>query len=214
MAKRDATTRPTPSTGRPAAPKKASASPLAKKKSAARTTATRAAPETVAPTLAQRLVPPRSDPKAPRYWLMKSEPDVYSIDDLARDGSTAWEGVRNYTARNFMRDEMALGDRILFYHSNAEPPGIAGLAEVVGLAEADATQFDPKSEYFDAGATRDAPRWLAVRVGFVSKLPRLVPLDVLKADRSLDGMLVVAKGQRLSVQPVLEAHYRRVLALV
>lgn len=206
MAKRDETSRPTTTSGRRGAPKTP-----AKKKPQARAPAKRAAAP--GPTLAQRLVPARSDPKAPRFWLMKSEPDVYSIDDLARDGSTAWEGVRNYTARNFMRDEMALGDRILFYHSNAEPPGIAGLAEVVGLAEADATQFDPKSEYFDAAATRDAPRWLAVRVGFVSKLKRLVPLDVLKADRSLDGMLVVAKGQRLSVQPVLEAHYRRVLAL-
>jgi predicted RNA-binding protein with PUA-like domain len=185
----------------------------AKKKPAGRTTTKRAATKETLATAAQRLVPARADPRPPRFWLMKSEPDVYSIDDLARDGSTAWEGVRNYTARNFMRDEMALGDRILFYHSNAEPPGIAGLAEVVGLAEADATQFDPKSEYFDPAATRDAPRWLAVRVGFVSKLPRLVPLDALKADRALTGMLVVAKGQRLSVQPVAEVHYHRVLAL-
>lgn len=162
---------------------------------------------------AARLVPPRADPKAPRFWLMKSEPDVYSIDDLARDGSTAWEGVRNYTARNFMRDDMALGDRILFYHSNAEPPGIAGLGEVVGLAAPDPTQFDPASEYFDPGATKDAPRWLAVRVGFVAKLGRLVSLEALKRDPALAGMLVLAKGQRLSVQPVTEAHYLRVLAL-
>jgi len=209
MAKRDETTRSTPTAGRPGAPKKTKNK---KKKSPSRTAA-RAAPKAPGPSAASRLVPARSDPKAPRYWLMKSEPDVYSIDDLARDRSTAWEGVRNYTARNFMRDEMALADRILFYHSNAEPPGVAGIAEVVGLAEADATQFNPKSEYFDAAATRQAPRWLAVRVGFVSKLPRLVPLDVLKADRSLSGMLVVAKGQRLSVQPVAEAHYHRVLSL-
>jgi predicted RNA-binding protein with PUA-like domain len=166
------------------------------------------------PGAAKLLVPPRSDPKAPRFWLMKSEPDVYSIDDLARDGSTGWEGVRNYTARNFMRDEMALGDRVLFYHSNAEPSGIAGIGRIVGLAEPDPTQFDPKSEYFDAGSTKDDPRWLMVRVGFAEKLKRLLPLDELKKEKGLSGMLLLAKGQRLSVQPVTEDHYRKVLALV
>lgn len=171
------------------------------------------APKKPAPGAAKLLVPPRSDPKAPRYWLMKSEPDVYSIDDLSRDGSTGWEGVRNYTARNFMRDEMALGDRVLFYHSNAEPSGIAGIGQIVGLAEPDPSQFDPKSEYFDAGASKDDPRWLMVRIGFVEKLKRLVPLDELKKEKGLAGMLLLAKGQRLSVQPVTEEHYRQVLAL-
>lgn len=153
------------------------------------------------------------DPRAPRYWLMKSEPDVYSIDDLARDGSTTWEGVRNYTARNFMRDEMALGDPVLFYHSNAEPPGIAGLGKIVGLAEPDPFQFDPKSPYHDPDAKKDDPRWVMVRVGFDRKLPKLVSLDRLKAEPRLHKMLVVQKGQRLSVQPVEREHFELVLTL-
>lgn len=153
------------------------------------------------------------DPRAPRYWLMKSEPDVYSIDDLARDGSTTWEGVRNYTARNFMRDEMALGDPVLFYHSNAEPPGIAGLGKIVGLAEPDPFQFDPKSPYHDPDAKKDDPRWVMVRVGFDRKLPKLVSLDRLKTEPRLSKMLVVQKGQRLSVQPVEREHFELVLTL-
>jgi predicted RNA-binding protein with PUA-like domain len=198
MARSKKAPKPTPT------PKKA-ASRAVPKKSAAK--------KRPVPGAAKLLVPPRADPKAPRYWLMKSEPDVYSIDDLARDRTTSWEGVRNYTARNFMRDEMALGDRVLFYHSNAEPSGIAGVGEIVGLAEPDPTQFDPKSPYFDPDAKRAEPRWLMVRVGFAEKLRRVVPLDELKKDRALTGMLLLAKGQRLSVQPVTEAHYARVVTL-
>jgi predicted RNA-binding protein with PUA-like domain len=148
-----------------------------------------------------------------QYWLMKSEPDVYGIDDLARDGSTGWEGVRNYQARNFMRDTMRVGDLVLFYHSNAEPPGVAGLARVAGGAEPDPTQFDPGSEYFDAGSKPEDPRWLHVRVGFVERFAEVVPLEVLRNDAALAGMALLQRGQRLSVQPVSAAHFARVLAL-
>lgn len=148
----------------------------------------------------------------PRIWLMKSEPDVFSIDDLARDGSTSWEGVRNYQARNYMI-EMKLGDRVLFYHSNAEPSGVAGIAEVVRLAYPDPLQFDPKSEYYDAKSKLDDPRWKMVDVGFVERFPKTLSLDAMKADAELDGMLVLQKGTRLSVTPVTEAHFARVVTL-
>jgi predicted RNA-binding protein with PUA-like domain len=148
-----------------------------------------------------------------KCWLLKSEPDVFSIDDLKRDGETTWEGVRNYTARNFMRDGMSLGDLVLYYHSNAEPPGIVGVGRISGMAEPDPFQFDPKSPYYDEDAKKDDPRWLMVRVAFVEKFPKLVSLDQLKADPALASMLVVQKGQRLSVQPVEKANFDRVRAL-
>ncbi len=151
--------------------------------------------------------------QATQYWLMKSEPDVYAIVDLERDGTTGWEGVRNYQARNFMRDAMRLGDLVLFYHSNAEPPGVAGIARVAGPAEPDPTQFDAGSEYHDPGSDPADPRWLHVRVGFVERFAEVVPLEVLRADASLAGMPLLARGQRLSVQPVSPAHFARVLAL-
>ncbi len=146
-------------------------------------------------------------------WLMKSEPDVYSIDDLARDGTTTWEGVRNFTARNFMRDGMKVGDLVLYYHSNAEPSGVAGIAKVSRLAYPDPTQFDEKSEYFDPTAKKDEPRWLMVEVAFVEKFPAFVSLETLKKDEALAEMLVVQKGQRLSVQPVEKKHFERVVAM-
>lgn len=142
---------------------------------------------------------------------MKSEPNVYSIDDLARDGHTAWTGVRNYEARNFMR-AMAAGDRVLFYHSNAEPSGIAGLAEVSKAAYPDGTQFDRLSEYFEPRATLDNPVWFHVEVRFVEKLPRLVALAELRKDPVLRGMKLFQRG-RLSVVPVEARQWRRVLAL-
>lgn len=150
--------------------------------------------------------------RRPRHWLMKSEPDVYSIDALAKQGRGPWEGVRNYQARNHMR-QMAVGDLVLFYHSSCEPPGVAGVARVCREAYPDPTQFDRKSEYFDAKATRAAPRWHMVDLEFVEKLPRLVSLDELRDDPALAGMLVIRRGMRLSVQPVEAAHFRRVLAL-
>jgi predicted RNA-binding protein with PUA-like domain len=147
------------------------------------------------------------------FWLMKSEPDVFSIDDLERDGTTGWEGVRNYQARNFMRDQMAVGDLVLYYHSNAEPSGLAGLAKVAGPAITDPTQFDKKSEYYDAASKKDDPTWKMVTVAFVEKFPRVVSLAELKAQKALEGMGVLQKGQRLSVMPVSKAHVAVVLKL-
>lgn len=146
------------------------------------------------------------------YWLIKSEPDVYSINALERDGRTHWEGVRNYQARNHLR-AMKAGDLVLFYHSNADPPGVAGLARVCREAYADDAQFDAKSDYYDAKSKREDPRWSRVDVEFVERFLELVPLDVLKSDARLDGMLVRKPGMRLSVQPVDPAHFKRVLRL-
>jgi predicted RNA-binding protein with PUA-like domain len=147
-----------------------------------------------------------------RYWLMKSEPDVYSIEDLQRDGTTCWNSVRNYQARNFMRDDMKAGDRVLFYHSNAKPPGVAGIAEVARQAYPDHTALDPEDDYFDPGATQDEPRWYMVDVRFVEKFNVVLPLDELKSRRSFDDMLVTGKS-RLSVQPVAKKHYDAVVKL-
>ena len=146
------------------------------------------------------------------YWLMKSEPEVFSIQALARAKKTHWEGVRNYQARNHLR-AMSVDDLVLFYHSNADPPGVAGVARVCREAYPDATQFDAKSHYYDAKSPRDEPRWSLVDVEFVEELAEFVPLEQLKADPELEGMLVIKKGMRLSVQPVEVAHFRRVLRL-
>ena len=138
-----------------------------------------------------------------RYWLMKSEPDEFSIDDLARAPRRrgAWYGVRNYQARNFMRDQMQVGDQVLFYHSSCAEPGIAGLAEVCAKAYPDETQFDTKSKYYDAKATRDKPRWVNVDVRFIKKT-RLVGLAELRSHKALAGMQVLARGNRLSITAV------------
>jgi len=144
-----------------------------------------------------------------RYWLMKSEPDEASIDDLANAPSRTlpWTGVRNYQARNFMRDTMQLGDGVLFYHSSCPEPGIAGLARVVSHAYPDPTQFDPKSDYFDPKSTRESPRWMLVDVEFVKKTP-LISLTELRKHPQLADMRVLAKGNRLSITPVTEAEWR------
>ena len=147
----------------------------------------------------------------PRYWLMKSEPGSYSIDDLERDRTTHWEGVRNYQARNLMR-EMARGDMVLFYHSSADPAGVAGIARVERTAYPDHFSWDSDSRYFDAKSSPEEPRWWMVDISFVKKLPRLVTLAELKADPTLQGMLVTGKS-RLSVQPVERADFRKVLDL-
>jgi predicted RNA-binding protein with PUA-like domain len=147
-----------------------------------------------------------------QYWLMKTEPDVYSIDDLAQAGQSPWEGVRNYQARNHMRD-MRIGDLALFYHSSTEPPGVVGISRVCREAYPDETQFDPKSEYYDAKSKKDAPRWDRVEVEMVEKLPQIVTLETLKNDPACEGMLVVKRGMRLSVQPVDKLHFQHVLAL-
>lgn len=148
-----------------------------------------------------------------RHWLIKSEPDVFSIDDLQRVGREPWSGVRNYQARNFMRDVMRPGDLALFYHSNATPPGVVGVAEVVGAPYPDPTQFDPESEYFDPKASVAQPRWMLVDFGFVAKFPSPVTLQRLRDDSPLEGMLVLQKGTRLSITPVEAAHFKRVCEL-
>lgn len=137
-----------------------------------------------------------------KYWLMKSEPDVYGIDNLKNDKTTWWEGVRNYQARNFMMKDMQVGDEVLFYHSNAVPPGIAGVAVVSHRAEPDKTQFDKKSEYYDPKATKEKPIWFCAQVKYVAKLKELIPLETIKSDPMLSDMLVIKRGQRLSIQPV------------
>ncbi len=157
-------------------------------------------------------MPPK---RARHYWLMKSEPDVYSFDDLCAEpsGATLWDGVRNYQARNTMRDLMKKGDRVFFYHSNTKPPGIAGLAEVVREAYDDPTQFDPDNKYFDPKSSPDNPRWQLVDIGPLDRLPRLVSLDELKANPRLEGMEVIRKGSRLSVQPVSASEWKEVLRM-
>lgn len=145
-------------------------------------------------------------------WLAKSEPDVFSIHDLARDGTTGWEGVRNYQARNYMR-AMKLGDRVVYYHSNAEPSGVAGVAEVAREAYPDPTQFDATNEYYDEGSKPDDPRWSTVDLRWVETFPALIPLATLKADPGLAGLEVARKGTRLSVHPVSEEHFARLLEL-
>jgi predicted RNA-binding protein with PUA-like domain len=147
------------------------------------------------------------------HWLMKSEPDAFSIDDLKRKKREAWDGVRNYQARNFMRDGMRPGDKVFFYHSNCAVPGIAGIAEVATDAYPDPSQFDPKSKYFDPGSSRDNPRWMLVDVKFVKKLKRTISLDEMKSDPALDGMALLRKGNRLSVMPVEATHWRHILTL-
>jgi predicted RNA-binding protein with PUA-like domain len=148
----------------------------------------------------------------PRSWLMKSEPEVYSIDDLARDGSTFWEGVRNYQARNFMRDDMRPGDRVLFYHSNADPTGVAGLARVCRAGYPDPSARDPESEFHDPKASDADPRWFMVDVEFVERFPRVVTLDELRQEPGLEKMLVTNKS-RLSVQPVTDAEFEIVVRM-
>ncbi len=148
------------------------------------------------------------------YWLMKSEPSEFSIDDLAKakEQSVAWFGVRNYLARNFMRDQMKVGDDVLFYHSSCPAPGVAGLARVSTNAYPDETQFDKKSKYFDAKATRETPRWMLVDVQLVKKT-RLVSLAEMRKTKPLEDMLILQRGNRLSITPVTAGQWKAVLKL-
>src|SRR6185369_16754484 len=142
-----------------------------------------------------------------KYWLMKVEPGAYSIDDLKRDRTTKWEGVRNYQARNFMRDEMKAGDGVLFYASNADPSGVTGLAEILRDGYPDPFAFKKGHKYFDESSKKDAPTWFTVDVGYVETFPSIVSLDTLKSTRGLENMVVTKKGSRLSIQPVTRAEY-------
>ena len=150
-----------------------------------------------------------------RHWLMKAEPDVFGIDDLAREPNqtVGWYGVRNYQARNFMRDGMQIGDLALFYHSGVALPGVAGIVEISSHAYPDPTQLDPESHYFDPRATVAAPRWQQVDVKLVRKTP-YVSLQTMRATPELEGMQVLARGNRLSITPVEAAHWRAMMALM
>jgi predicted RNA-binding protein with PUA-like domain len=144
-----------------------------------------------------------------KYWLMKTEPDVFSIQDLKKNKTTLWEGVRNYQARNFMVS-MEVGDDVLFYHSSCEVPGVAGLAVVSKKAVPDPLQFDKKSEYYDPKATKEKPIWHCVEVKFVTEFNDIVSLEQIKKDKKLATMLVIKKGQRLSIQPVIESEFEHI----
>jgi predicted RNA-binding protein with PUA-like domain len=150
-----------------------------------------------------------------RYWLMKSEPDEFSIDDLvkAKHQTTPWFGVRNYQARNYMRDDMRVGDKAFFYHSSCPEPGIAGIVEISRLAYPDVTQFDPKSEYYDAASSRDNVRWQNVDVKLVRKTP-LVTLPMLRETKGLENMVVLRRGNRLSITPVTASEWKTIEALM
>ena len=141
-----------------------------------------------------------------RYWLIKSEPITYGIEHMARDKKTAWGGVRNYQARNFMRDQMKVGDKAFFYHSNCDEPGITGIVEVSAAAFPDATQFDKKSDYYDAASKKEEPRWVNVEFKFLKKTP-LVPLAELRKHKALAKMRLLQPGNRLSITPVDPAEW-------
>lgn len=149
-----------------------------------------------------------------RYWLMKSEPSTYSIDDLKRDKKTAWEGVRNYQARNFMRDQMKYGDHVFFYHSNAKPPAIVGHATVCKESYPDPSQFDPRNKYYDKKATPEKPIWYLVDICFEEKFKTPLSLEQLKSTPGLEKMLVAQKGSRLSVQPVEKKHFIQIMSML
>jgi predicted RNA-binding protein with PUA-like domain len=146
------------------------------------------------------------------YWLMKSEPDVYSITDLEKQGETIWDGVRNYQARNFLR-QMQEGDLAFFYHSNTNPPGIVGLMRVVKASVADPSQFDPESDYYDPKSTPESPRWQTVVLEFVETFPTLISLSQLRSEFTPEQLMVVKQGNRLSVMPVLAEVANNILAM-
>ena len=150
---------------------------------------------------------------ARNYWLMKCEPTAYTIANLARDGSTSWEGVRNYQARNFMRDTMKVGDAVLFYASNAEPSGVTGIAKVSREAHPDHYAWKMGHKYFDPKSTKTNPIWFMVEISFIEQFPDTLPLSTLKATKGLRNMMVTKKGSRLSIQPVTKAEFNIVVRL-
>lgn len=150
-----------------------------------------------------------------RYWLMKTEPDVFSLDDLkaCRKQTEPWNGIRNYQARNYMRDDMRVGDGVLFYHSRTDAPGVVGICRIASGPRPDPVAWDPESEYYDPKASPENPRWCLVDVQFVAECPTPVTLKAIKEDPALADMLVAKRGQRLSIQPVTAAEWKRVLSL-
>jgi predicted RNA-binding protein with PUA-like domain len=147
------------------------------------------------------------------FWLMKSEPDAYSIDDLESDGREMWDGIRNYQARNMMRDDMRIGDEVFFYHSNCKEPAVVGVARVASESYPDPTQFDPDEKYYDPKSNPDEPRWILVDVEFVRKLDRPVTLAEIKAHPGLEDMILTRRGNRLSIMPVEKEHWDIILGL-
>ena len=152
-------------------------------------------------------------PQNIQFWLMKSEPSSYSIDDFQKQGRTFWEGVRNYQARNFMMNNMNIGDQMLFYHSNAKPSGVMGLGIISKSATPDLTALDKKSKYFDPTSTKENPRWFAVTVKFQKKFKQILPLEQLRKEKPLKNMLLLKKGQRLSILPVTRKEFEHILKL-
>ncbi|MEY2714917.1 MAG: hypothetical protein RIT24_1260 [Planctomycetota bacterium] len=149
----------------------------------------------------------------PSFWLLKCEPDVYSIHDLARDGKTGWDGVRNYQVRNFMRDTMKAGDLGIFYHSNAEPSGAAGVVEILRTGLPDPSQFDRKSDYHDPKSDPKEPTWIMCEVGFAEAFPEVVSLERMRGEPALGGMQILQRGNRLSITPLAKAEFDAILAL-
>ena len=148
-----------------------------------------------------------------KYWLIKSEPDVFSIQDLKKVKREPWSGVRNYQARNYMWRDMQVGDLAIFYHSNAKPPGVAGVARVASEPYPDPTQWDPASEYFDEKSTEQKPRWWLVDFSFEKEFPQLIPLDRLREQAKLEGMVLLQKGTRLSITPVEKKHFDHIVKM-
>ncbi|MFK7873803.1 MAG: EVE domain-containing protein [Oligoflexales bacterium] len=144
----------------------------------------------------------------PAYWVMKSEPDAYSIDDLKKEKRSYWDGIRNYQARNFMMKNMEIGDQVLFYHSSTQPPGVVGLAKVVASVVPDDTALDKKSKYYDSKHTKENPRWFMVQIQFEKKFSKIVTLEQIKSYSELSDMLLIQKGQRLSIQPCLKEEFQ------
>jgi predicted RNA-binding protein with PUA-like domain len=194
------------------AAKTATAKKSAVKKPAAKTPA---AKTPAAKTPLVSALPPRK-PGEIRYWLLKQEPEKFSFDDLraAPAQTTCWDGVRNYQARNYLRDQMAEGDLAFYYHSNAEPPGIAGVCRIVRAGYPDHTAFDRRHDYFDPDSDPDAPTWYMVDVQAVEPVEPVLSLDALRALSGLDGMLLLQRGSRLSVQPVSAAHWARITTAI
>lgn len=150
-----------------------------------------------------------------KYWLMKSEPEVFSIDDLAKakNKTTHWDGVRNYQARNYMRDEMKIGDKVIFYHSNSEPPGAAGICEIVKEAYPDFTAFDPEDPHYDPKSKKDNPAWMMVDVKFDKKFKTFVSIDEMRGNSKLKNMKLLQRGNRLSVMPVTKIEFDEIVKL-